>query len=418
MAIGMAGTVAFISVTGLLKVFAGAGTAGLTFFIILEVGKIIATSAIHTYGKIIGWFYNITLSLFIVIAMAITSIGIYGFLSSSYKETFSKMENMDAQIELLEKKRDGYQGQLDLVITEKNSVTETITELSKGLSNNVIQYKDKETGQLITTTSSKTRKVLEEQLDNALDRQETLNTKSDELSEKVFDIDNEIMETKLGDDVSSELGPLKYLADVTGMTMDDVMKWFILLLIVIGDPMAVIMVIIFNKVVNHGKRDDSIGGLPMGSLIGDKPKGPEPSPSSELPNGGDLLTNPATPGAWEGPKEEVDDSQYINEDVESEDNDADVEVEDEAKEDNVFIPPVPEPKEPEPIIEFKPKEVVVNETEKKGISREDIKEIKERENKFSVTIPSRKKTNNAISRIGSNKEVRDGKNDTVFFKRR
>ncbi len=91
MAICLAGTVAFISVTGLLKVFAGAGTAGLVFFIGLEVAKVVATSAIHTYGKIIGWFYNIILSLFILITMGITSLGVYGFLSSTYNESFSKM---------------------------------------------------------------------------------------------------------------------------------------------------------------------------------------------------------------------------------------------------------------------------------------------------------------------------------------
>ena len=66
----------------------------------------------------------------------------------------------------------------------------------------------------------------------------------------LFEIENEVLEIKLGNDVASELGPLKYLAEVTGMSMDDIMKWFIFLLIIIGDPMAILMVIIFNKVAN------------------------------------------------------------------------------------------------------------------------------------------------------------------------
>ena len=255
MAIGMAATVAYVSVSGLLKVFAGAGFVGLILFSVIEAAKIVATSAIHTYGKKIGWFYNSILSLFIIIAMVITSMGIYGFLSSSYKETFAKFENLEATIELLDKKRDGYQNQLDIVNGEKQSVTQTITELSKGLSNNVIQYKDKESGEIITTTSSSTRRVLQNQLDRAIKRQETLNTKSDELTDKVFELDNEITEVKVGDDVAAELGPLRYLADVTGMTMDEVMKYFIILLIIIGDPMAVVMVIVFSKVVKR-KDDD------------------------------------------------------------------------------------------------------------------------------------------------------------------
>ena len=191
------------------------------------------------------------------------------------------MENVDSQVELLESKRDGYAKQLTFIITEKETLNSTISELTKGLANNVIQYKDKETGQIITTTSSTTRKVLEKQLDNAIERQEIVNGKSEELNTTIFDLENDILETKLGNDSASELSTLKYLADVTGGTMDDVMKWFILLLIVIGDPMAVLMVIVFNKVV---KSDNDVERLPMDDLIGDNP--PEPNnPITEIPKG-------------------------------------------------------------------------------------------------------------------------------------
>lgn len=268
MAITLAGTAGYVSVKGLLKVFTGAGTAGLIFFIGIEVAKVVATSAIHTYGKKIGWFYNILLSLGILIAMAITSMGIYGFLSSTYKESYSKMQNVDAQVELLEKKRGSYEDQLSIITEEKKSINTTITELTKGLSNNVIQYRDSQSGEIITTTSSSTRRVLEGQLDSAVKRQTEINAKSDSLNTILFGLENQILETKLGNESASELGTLKYLADITNTSMDTVMSWFILLLIVIGDPMAVLMVIVFNKVINRNdtnkpkhvtnKQEDSI----------------------------------------------------------------------------------------------------------------------------------------------------------------
>ena len=59
MAVIMAGTVAYVSVGGLLKVFSGAGTLGVILFTSIEIAKVVATSAIHTYGKIIGWKYNL-----------------------------------------------------------------------------------------------------------------------------------------------------------------------------------------------------------------------------------------------------------------------------------------------------------------------------------------------------------------------
>ena len=269
----MAGTVAYVSVSGLLKVFTGAGTMGLILFSSIEIAKIVGTSAIHTYGKRIGWFYSSLLGIMIVISMAITSMGIYGFLSSSYKASFAKMENVDAKVELLESKLDGYEDQLTYVISEKETLNITIGELSKGLSNNVIQYKDPETGEIMTTTSSSTRRALEKQLDNAILRQGEVNIKADSLSAIVFDLENQILETKLDNESASELSTLKYLSDITGKTMDEVMSWFILLLIIIGDPMAVLLVIVFNKVVNNRDKKD-VGGLPMDSLIGGEPNKP------------------------------------------------------------------------------------------------------------------------------------------------
>jgi len=407
MAVGMAGIVAYVSVSGLLKVFTGAGTLGLLLFSSIEISKIIATSAIHTYSNRIGWFYKLLLSLGILIAMVITSMGIYGFLSSTYKESFSKFENMNSQIELLEKKRDGYQEQFNYVIEEKTSVNTTINELSSGLSNNVIQYRDEVSGEIITTTSSSTRRALEKQLDNAIIRQNGLNVKADSIGALVFDLENQILETKLGDETSSELGPLKYLAEVTGKSMDEVMKWFILLLIVIGDPMAVLMVIVFNKVINYNKYDRPKELLkPIITTSNDS----STNLHSEIIEDSIEVNNE--------PEEEPIKEEPIKEELQ-------VYIAPEAIEPEVeAIEPEVEVIEPEVGViepEFEvPDEIIVTNIKSKSdkITLDEIKEVKERERGFSVTIPSRKNKSNTVSRIGSNKEVRDSDNNTIYFKRR
>lgn len=428
MAIGMAATVAYVSVNGLLKVFAGAGVVGLILFSSIEAAKIVATSAIHTYGKKIGWVYNSILSLFIVIAMVITSMGIYGFLSSSYKETFTKFENLEATIELLGKKRDGYQKQLDIVNSEKLSVRQTISQLSKGLSNNVIQYKDKESGEIITTTSSSTRRVLQNQLDRAIERQETLNLKSDGLTDKVFELDNEITEVKIGDDIASELGPLKYLADVTGMTMDEVMKYFIILLIIIGDPMAVVMIIVFSKVVKRKDGDEKLTNTK--NVIFDPNEGITPEMREailreELKSKEDVAKEIVQEFEDE-PKEKEDDTDewdeshaldmVLNNMVEDLDEDEltkeledilETEGEEQLDYDGLEIEHEDELTEIKPETKNYVKSIengisLEDEESKKHINREDIKEIKEEK----------------INRIGSNKEVRDGNTDKIYFKKR
>ena len=119
MALVLAGTVAFVSVTGLLKLFAGAGLFGAILFWAMEVSKIVLTTLMHNYSKVIKWYYKIVGVMMIVLAMAITSIGIYGFYSSSYKESFANMTAVENRVSLIEEKR-------NLIIADKELMKEQI----------------------------------------------------------------------------------------------------------------------------------------------------------------------------------------------------------------------------------------------------------------------------------------------------
>jgi predicted nucleic acid-binding Zn-ribbon protein len=173
-------------------------------------------------------------------------MGIYGFLSAAYQETAAKAGNIEAEIALVEVKRDNVKEQLIVYNEEKTSINGAVADLRKGLSNNVIQYKDRETGEIITTTSSNTRRALEKQLDQAIERQTQINTKVDELNEKIFEYETEIVEIRTSDAVSSELGPLKYLSGLTGTPMDKIINWLLLTIIFVFDPLAIALVVAAN----------------------------------------------------------------------------------------------------------------------------------------------------------------------------
>jgi hypothetical protein len=118
--------------------------------------------------------------------------------------------------------------------------------LRSGLSNNKIQYKDRETGQIITTTSSSTRRALEKQLDQAIERQTEINSKVDALNEQLFEYETEIVEIQIGTDLAGELGPLKYLSGLTGIPMDKIINYLLLTIIFVFDPLAIALVIAAN----------------------------------------------------------------------------------------------------------------------------------------------------------------------------
>jgi len=212
----------------------------------LEVAKLVIASLLYQYRKTIPRLLKYYLSVAAVVLVLITSMGIYGFLSAAYQETAAKAGSIDSQIALIETKRDNIKEQLAVYNEEKTSINTAVSELRSGLSNNKIQYRDRETGQIITTTSSSTRRALEKQLDQAILRQTEINTKVDVLNEQLFEYETEIVEVKTGNDIAGELGPLKYLSGLTGTPMDKIINILLLTIIFVFDPLAIALVVAAN----------------------------------------------------------------------------------------------------------------------------------------------------------------------------
>ena len=245
-ALSVSASAAFYSVSGLSKLFAGASLEVIIMAGSLEVAKLVIASLLYQYRKTIPRLLKYYLTTAAVVLVLITSMGIYGFLSAAYQETANKAGNIDAQIALVEVKRDNVREQLVVYNEEKSSINEAVTELRSGLSNNKIQYRDKETGQIITTTSSSTRRALEKQLDQAVERQTEINVKVDELNKQLFAYETEIVEIQTGSDLAGELGPLKYLSGLTGVPMDKIINYLLLTIIFVFDPLAIALVIAAN----------------------------------------------------------------------------------------------------------------------------------------------------------------------------
>ena len=245
-ALSVSASAAFYSISGLSKLFAGAAFAVIVMSASLEVAKLVIASLLYQYRKTLPFLLKSYLSVACVVLILITSMGIYGFLSAAYQTTANKEGNAESRIVLIETKRDNIKDQLEVYTGEKSSINEAVSELRKGLSNNKIQWRDKETGQIITSTSSRTRKALEKQLDQAIIRQTEINAKVDVLNEKIFEYETEIVETRIGDGSTSELGPLKYLSGLTGLPMDRIINYLLLTIIFVFDPLAIALVIAAN----------------------------------------------------------------------------------------------------------------------------------------------------------------------------
>ena len=246
-ALAVSGSAAFYSVFGLSKLFAGASLQVIIMAGSLEFAKLVTASLLYQYWDTIGKFLRVYLSIAVFVLMVITSGGIYGFLSGAYQETATKSEFLDKSLAVLETKQMRFEESKTDLTLEKTQLNQTITDLRTSLSNPAqVQYVDKESGQLITTTSSSARRALQSELSATIKDRDNLNLKLEAIQDSIMRLDTELLDLEIGNEEQRELGPLKYLAETTGKPMGQVVNWFLLLIIFVFDPLAIALVVAAN----------------------------------------------------------------------------------------------------------------------------------------------------------------------------
>ena len=253
--LSLAGTAAYYSVFGLSSLFAGAKTEVIIMASALELAKLIVASYLHNHWSKLGLLLKSYLTLGVLILMIITSAGIYGFLTSAYQTTADQLTIVDKQVAVVQMKRDRFSESLEGYKVERTQLNNSITELTKGLSNNVIQYKDT-LGNIITTTSSSTRRVLNSQLDDMKEQRNRVSIKMETVTDSITKLDLQILDLESNNEVAAEIGPLRYMAKITGKSMDVIVNWFTLMIVFVFDPMAIAMVIAVNKYVGNGRKEE------------------------------------------------------------------------------------------------------------------------------------------------------------------
>ena len=246
-ALAVSASAAYYSVFGLSKLFAGARTEVIIMAASLEVAKLVVASLLYRYWNDLSKAIRAYLIIACVVLVGITSMGIYGFLSGAFQETATQSNFLDKQVMILEKKQDLFKESKSSLTTEKDQLTITISDLRTSLSNPAqVSYYSEEAGQVITTTSSSTRRALQSELNKAIEERDLISQDLRNLSDSIAAKDVEILEMQIGNESARELGPLKYVAALTGKPMENIVNLFMLLLVFVFDPLAVVLVVVAN----------------------------------------------------------------------------------------------------------------------------------------------------------------------------
>jgi len=258
-ALAVSGSAAFYSVFGLSKLFAGASMQVIIMAGSLEFAKLVCASLLYQYWGTINKWLRFYLSVAVFVLMVITSGGIYGFLSGAYQETATKSEFLDKSLLVLQTKQERFEENKTDLTLEKSQLNTTISDLRTSLSNPAqVQYVDKESGQLITTTSTSARKALQKELNATIEDRNDINLKLEAVQDSIMRLDTELLDLEIGNEEQRELGPLKYLAETTGKDMGQVVNWFLLLIIFVFDPLAIAMVVAANFAFSQIKKDPKV----------------------------------------------------------------------------------------------------------------------------------------------------------------
>ena len=228
--LAIAAVAAWYSIIGLTTIFSAAVIPIIIMGIVLEVGKLVSAAWVYNHWKETSILLRTYLVSAIVVLMLITSMGIYGFLSKSHIDAGINTGEISVKIERVDNRIASEQRQIDRA--EKN-ILEMDTTLEK------TEYGFFDDSRL---EERKRQSVEREQLNNIINKAEK---NIDGLLDKKSEYELEVKNFEV------EVGPIKYIAaliygDEAKNYLDNTVRYVILLLIFVFDPLAVLLLISAN----------------------------------------------------------------------------------------------------------------------------------------------------------------------------
>jgi hypothetical protein len=287
-ALAVAGSAAFYSVFGLSKLFAGAATQVIIMAGSLEFAKLVTASLLYQYWDTINKLLKGYLMIACFVLMIITSGGIYGFLSGAYQATATQSELLDKSLVILEHKQIRFEETKEDLTLEKTQINQSISDLRTSLSNpHSVSWYDKNSETVITSSSGSARRALQAELKTTIVDRDNINLKLEAILDSIGKADIALLNKEISNEDQRELGPLRYLTNVTGWSMDKVVNWFLLLIIFVFDPLAIALVVAANMAfaqIRKPKEEDyfELRNKHLESVVGTMPSVNTQEPSEEL----------------------------------------------------------------------------------------------------------------------------------------
>lgn len=266
----LAGCAAFFSVKGIALLFAASFWSVAIMAGSLEIAKLVCASYLYRYWENINKLLRQYMLAATILLMGITSLGIFGFLSDAFQRNFSQYSLNVAKIQALKSQQTfitsqvdfnksklkdlidlqkTYQSSLDSVVKQDVTTTKTSSGLFGG------GKTEKVTDAKLLDSRNKIVEGSQQNINSLFNQIQIVTTELSNLETKASQTAQEIMVLE-ADNTKGEIGTFKFVAEAFGMKIENAVRLFIILIVIVFDPLAVALVIAYNSIVS--RRGESV----------------------------------------------------------------------------------------------------------------------------------------------------------------
>jgi len=245
-ALTLSAIAAWYSILGLTAIFAAAVIPVIVMGLSLELGKVVTTVWLHRYWERAGIALKLYLLPAVLILALITSMGIFGFLSKAHIEQGVTTSDAGSQVAIIDERirtyKENIESQRVNIDTARNAVKLLDEQVTARIGMGFDDGSGAERAVQIRRQQRAERQALATEISQAQDEIQRLNTEISKLNEERIPIAANLRK------VEAEVGPIKYIAALIygdnpdQNTLERAVRWVIILLVVVFDPLALVLI--------------------------------------------------------------------------------------------------------------------------------------------------------------------------------
>jgi hypothetical protein len=235
---------AWYSISGLTAIFAAAVIPIIIMGGALEFAKVITTVWLHRHWNRVTLQIKCYLAISVVALAFLTSMGIYGFLSKAHIDQGIPTGDVAAKVSLLDEK---IKIQRENIEVARQALTQMNAQVDQRLGRSASEQ-GAERAVVIRRQQSSERNKLQKEI---ADAQKEIS----KLNEERAPVASELRKAE------AEVGPIKYIAALVygdgadQATLEKAVRWVIMLIVLVFDPLALTLVIAANSSRKWEKED-------------------------------------------------------------------------------------------------------------------------------------------------------------------